>query len=395
MSQTVPSNATPKMLEWGRKTAGLTVDAVADAEKLPGERISDWENAKGTPSLAVLRRLAQRYKRPLMVFYLPEPPTQFSVVKDFRLLAANVSREFSPELRYALRVAQERQAWGAGYLEEEGFPKNTLVGSLNESASIPQESRRLRDTLGITIADQSACETEHEALKLWRTRCEAVGIYVFQASRVAVEEMRGCAFPDLYAPTVLTNARDAPTARLFTLIHEVAHILLGEAAITGAGKYSVARAPAVATERFCNQFAAEVLVPRRDFLSRMPQDWRANDDAVIRKAAAAYCVSRAVIGLRLVEVGLASESYLRSKWPLLQAKPRKKKTTDGGPSQHKLALSRTGDAFARLVLSAYHGGEIHGGEVSSLLGMRLKYLPQMESAVYPGRVHPLLGIQSP
>jgi len=391
MPQTVPSNATPKMLEWARKTAGLTVDVVAGAEKLPAQRIADWEDAKGTPSLATLRRLAKRYKRPLMVFYLPQPPTQFSVIKDFRLLAANISREFSPELRYALRLAQERQTWATGSLEEEGVSENVLVGILEQSANIPQEARRLRDTLGITVADQASCETDYAALKLWRTRCEAVGIYVFQASRVSVEEMRGCALPDPYAPVALLNSKDAPTARVFTLMHEVAHILLGESAITGAGKYNFSRNPTVNTEKFCNAFAAEVLVPRRDFVSRIPRNWRDNDDAVIRNAATTYGVSRAVIALRLLEVGLASESYLRSKWPSLQGQPRKRKSTTGGPPQHVLALSRTGEAFARLALSAYHAGAIHGGELSSLLAMKLKHLPQLESTVYPGRVQPLLG----
>lgn len=395
MPQSVPSNATPKMLEWARKTAGLTLDAVANAEKLPTERIKGWENGKDTPSLAVLRRLAKRYKRPLMVFYLRELPTQFGVVKDFRRLPANVSRDFSPELRYALRVAQDRQAWAAGYLEQEGLPRNSLVGTLRESANIGQEARRLRDTLRITIADQSSCETDHEAIRLWRTRCEATGVYVFQVPRIAVEEMRGCSLPNAHAPVVLINARDAATARIFTLIHEVAHILLGNAAITGAGKYSLAPDPAVSTEKFCNQFASEVLVPRRDFVSRIPHNWRNRDDEVIRKAASTYRVSRAVIGLRLLEVGLATASYLRDKWPSLQGKPPKKKDASGGPPQYRLALSRTGESFARLVLSAYYGGEIHGGEVSSLLGMKLSHLPQLESAVYAARVQPLLGRQSP
>jgi len=276
-------------------------------------------------------------------------------------------------------------------IEEEGLPKNALVGILKQSANIPREARRLRDTLGITVDDQASCETDYAALKLWRSRCEAAGIYVFQVSRIALEDMRGCALPDPYAPVAILNPRDAPTGRIFTLMHEVAHILLGKAAITGAGKYNFSHTPTVKTERFCNQFAAEVLVPRSDFVSRMPQNWRNNDDAVIAKAATAYRVSRAVIGLRLVELGFASESYLHSKWPALQAKPAKKRSSGGGLPQHELAISRTGEAFVRLALSAYHGGEIHGGELSSLLGMKLQHLPKLESVVYPGRVQPLLS----
>jgi transcriptional regulator with XRE-family HTH domain len=90
MAKSVPSNATPAMLEWARKSANLTIEAVADAEKLQPETIQKWERGSGTPSLSRLRKLAKRYKRPLMVFYLPAPPTEFAVVKvrDFRVLTA-------------------------------------------------------------------------------------------------------------------------------------------------------------------------------------------------------------------------------------------------------------------------------------------------------------------
>ena len=202
--------------------------------------------------------------------------------------------------------------------------------------------------------------------------------------------MRGFTLVDRYAPVVVNNSKDSYTAKVFTLIHEVAHVLLGQSAITGAGKYAFSRAPRNKTEKFCNQFAAELLVPESHFLSIVPSNWKDRDDEVIRKAATTYRVSRPVIGLRLVETGLASEAYLRSKWPSLQAKPRRKRDTSGGPPQHVLALSRTGGAFARLALSAFYSGEIHGGELASLLGMKLRHLTQLESAVYPSRVQPLL-----
>jgi len=391
MPRSIPSNATKEMLRWGRETAGLTIEDVARAERLPPESLAAWERGEGTPSFAMLKRLAKRYKRPVMVFYLPEPPRDFSVVKDFRLLPANVSREFSPELRYAVRLAQERQAWASEQLEDEGVGKNPLVRTLTDSANFREEATRFRGRLGVSIRDQATCGNDFDAFRLWRERCEAEGVFVFQTSRVAVEEMRGCALVDQYAPVVMVNSRDAPTARIFTLIHEVAHILLGESAVTGGGTYVFSRSPTHNIEKLCNHFAAEVLVPANDFRSRVPPNWKTRDDEVIKRAASVYHVSRAVIGLRLVETGLASEAYLRSKWPSLQAKPTQRKDTSGGPPQHVLALSRTGSAFARLALSAFHSGEIHGGELASLLGMKLKHLGQLESVLYPNRAQSLLG----
>jgi len=379
------------MLAWSRKTAGLSIKDVEQAEKIPADVIAGWERASGTPSFAVLKRLAKRYKRPVMVFYLPEPPRDFSVVKDFRLLRGGASRSFSPALRYAIRFAQERQSWVSEYLKDEGLDKNALVGSLTESADIQEEAQRLRSDLAVSVADQKACTTDYDAFRLWRTRCEDAGLFTFQPSNIALEEMRGFALPDEYAPVVVMNSKDSPTARMFTLIHEVSHILLGNSAITGASDSAFSRSPRNRTERFCNQFAAEVLVPESYFLSIVPNDWKRRDDDVIRRVAATFRVSRLVIGLRLVETGLASEAYLRNKWPSLQAKPKKKSDSTGGPPQHVLALSRAGKNFAQVALSAFHNGNIHGGELASLLNMKLKHLPKLESAVYPSRVQPLLG----
>ena len=144
MSRSVPSNATKEMLVWGRKKAGLSIGDVAQAEKVPADRVAAWERGEGTPSFAVLRRLARRYKRPVMVFYLPEPPKDFSVVKDFRLLGTDAPRKLSPELLYAMRLAQERQSWASQRLQDEAVGMSSLVGALTGSADIRKEAHRLR-----------------------------------------------------------------------------------------------------------------------------------------------------------------------------------------------------------------------------------------------------------
>jgi Zn-dependent peptidase ImmA (M78 family) len=199
--------------------------------------------------------------------------------------------------------------------------------------------------------------------------------------------MRGCALPDKLAPVVLINSKDADVAKSFTLIHEVAHLLLGEAAITGsAADFEVS--PSSPIERFCNRFAAEVLVPQEDFKNQVPSDWMDRENEFLRFSARKYWVSKSVIAYRMVETGFADRDWLNSRWPALQSVGR---DTGGPQPQHMLALSRNGVAFPRLTLSAYHGGEIHGGALYNLLGMKLKHLPQLESVLYPGQIRSGLG----
>jgi Zn-dependent peptidase ImmA (M78 family)/transcriptional regulator with XRE-family HTH domain len=384
MAKSPPSDAIPLMLKWAREKQGLSIEQVAASDRIPSKKLAAWESGDGSPSFAQLRKLSKRYKRPMHVFYLPEPPVDFNIVKDRRAITPDVT---TLELRRALQLAQERQRWASTYLEEIGAPKVELVGSCAASDNPVSVAIALRNSLGVTIQQQTKCSTAHESLSLWREACENVGIYVFQTTRVAVAEMRGCALPDAYAPTAVLNAADSPTARVFTLIHEVAHILANQSAMDGSGDDEFQLSPRAKIEKFCNRVSAETIVPREDFLAMIPQDWRHRDDAIIRFAASRYGVSRAVIGLRLVETGLADQDYLDQKWRYLQAKPGPDR--EGGPLQHVLAIARTGERFARLALSAFRSGAIHGGELSELIRMKLNYLPQLEAALYPGRAKAL------
>lgn len=369
------------MLKWARESAGLSAQDVASAERIYLDQLLQWERGDSTPTISMLRRLGKRYKRPLMVFYLPEPPQGFSVVKDFRHLS-DAKSTLSPQLRYAIRRAQERQAWASEYLIENGVPANELVGSLAPDSDLSEASRQIRTRLGITVSDQAACKSALEAFRIWRDGIESLGVFVFQATHVDVTEMRGCALPDQYAPVILINSKDADVAKNFTLFHELGHLLLGESALTGSESV-FPHAIHSNAERFCNRFAAEVLVPRDDIRQEFPEDWELNEDELLRSAARRYAVSRAVVAYRLVEVGLASRDWLAAKWNSLQSAPK----DGGGPQpQHLLTLSRNGNAFSRLATSAYHGGYIHGGTLYSLLGMKLKHLPQLESVLYPAQI---------
>jgi Zn-dependent peptidase ImmA (M78 family) len=127
-----------------------------------------------------------------------------------------------------------------------------------------------------------------------------------------------------------------------------------------------------------------MIVP--NFVSQIPRNWREDDDAVISNAALMYRVSRLVILLRLVEAGLATEEYLQSKWPLLRRRPKKPDREKQIVPPYRRALSRNGESFVRLAMSAYQEGEIHGGQLYDLLHIKMQYLPTLEREIYKSRV---------
>src|SRR5688572_4103482 len=80
----------PQILSWARESAGLTLEDAARAIGLSGEhaaaRLAEMEAGERDPSRPQLLKMAERYRRPLLVFYLPAPPARGPRTHDFRTL---------------------------------------------------------------------------------------------------------------------------------------------------------------------------------------------------------------------------------------------------------------------------------------------------------------------
>ncbi len=306
MSASIPSNANPALLKWARTQLKMTVEFAASAIGVEPQQIEKWEKGDGTPSLPKLEELAKLYKRITPVFYLPEPPAgAFNVakLKDFRTRTGTVPSEFSPEMLYAIRHIRELQEWASSALEDEGSEAPDIAGSVSLPADPIKIANEARTLLNGSLDFQNYPQmTSGRAFDHLRDRLESIGIYVFQFDKVEVSEMQGFALADTLAPAVAVNIADYATSKLFTLIHEFGHILLGVSAIVGFDGFLESDV-GPQSERFCNKFAAEVLVPGADFKKRVPVDWLSHDNQVLRDLSKTYKVSRLMIALRLVETG--------------------------------------------------------------------------------------------
>jgi Zn-dependent peptidase ImmA (M78 family)/DNA-binding XRE family transcriptional regulator len=371
------------MLKWAREQQRLTIPDVARALRIHEQTLLDWESGKESPSLAKLRQLAKRYKRPLMVFYLASPVQGFTLVKDFRTLPSGAS-EFSPALITAIRAAQERQAWAEEFLGDEGEQPLEFVGSCTTDSNIRDVAASIRAKLGITADAIAGTKDAREAFTLWRSRIEAIGCFVFQVPSIDLKEMRGFALPNRLAPAVAVNIKDTYTARIFTMIHELCHIYLGETGVTGAGKLQFSPKVRNPIERFCNRVAGATLVPARDLKTIVPDDWMRRSDETVSELAASYKVGRPVILIRLFEIGIADAEYVRRRFAAFNRppKPKPRSKRKWGEKTPVRVLSRFGEAFPRLVLSAYQSDAIHGGQLSTLLSMKTKDVSPLERRIY-------------
>lgn len=385
MARSIPALVNPELLRWARETAGLDVETAAGKIHRPEHDLRAWEAGKSRPTVAQLREAARVYRRPLATFYLPAPPPDLSAMRDLRRLPTSTPSAFSPELRFLIRSARTRQRWLRDALTALSQPPPTLVrsGSLDDDRE--ELGRRTRALLGVSDAVQQAWYTPAEALRAWVDAIEDAGVFVFQSSAVKVAEMRGFALTDPLAPVIVLNAKDAQTARVFSALHEVVHIVVGEDGVSNPDPTELPAASDHPVEVFCNAVAAEALVPAAAIRNQLGSSVSSHGvDRAIHELSDSYKVSREVIARRLCDLSLISrEAYTRRRREYSKAAEEPVEERKRFPfPPHRRAVRDNGRAFTRLVLSAHSQGLVTSGDVSHLLNARLKHLPKIEALVF-------------
>ncbi|UCE62331.1 MAG: ImmA/IrrE family metallo-endopeptidase [Phycisphaerales bacterium] len=392
MVRSIAALVKPELVRWARKSAGLDLRTAARRIGQPEERIRAWEAGEEAPTIAQLRKSAQVYKRPLAVFYLPEVPKDFAPLRDLRRLPADVPAQYSPELLYLMRSVLARQEWAIEMRREVKLTRVRFVSSADIDESIPAVAKRIRKMLNISQDEQLRYRDTDAALRRWVAQVERLGVFVFQSSDVALAEMRGFALPHPIAPVVLINSKDARSARVFTLLHEFVHIVVGSEGVSNLVLPNRPRTLEQKTEVFCNAVAAEVLVPELALRSAMKAagTWQNRIDEVIRELSRDFSVSREVIARRLTDLGFTSRTfYERKREELTDEFERYTKSRRGKEFRvpyARIILRNNGRAFARLVLSAHGDSLITGRDVSSLLNMKLKHYDRVTADVFRQRI---------
>lgn len=372
----------PAMAEWARRGSALGEELAAKRLRIKPETLLAWETGAAKPSIPQLRRLARLYKRPLAAFYLPAPPRHFTVARDFRRLPDQPPMAFSTALLFAQRIAGYRRDV---VLElEPETAAAAFVGSASTDTPAPRLGQQVRALLGIGLDTQRRWAGPYPALNGWKNAVEELGILVFHFSGVKESEVRGFSISEAKLPVIALNGGDSVNARIFTLIHELIHLFLGEGGNCDLADFTHPQAPSLPVETYANAAAAEVLVPAAALLA-VPAvaaatgatEW---SDADLEGLAHGFRVSREVILRRLVTLDRADIGFYRTWRQALLAIPvNANGGRKGRPGVAVMTVRDVGKPFARLVLDAYRTNALTGGDVSELLGVRLRHLPAIEA----------------
>jgi Zn-dependent peptidase ImmA (M78 family) len=305
---------TPEVLDWAIAESGYTVREVADAAGVDLADLNAWLKGKARPGVTAVRSLAQTLRRPVAAFLLPRPPAGDRPEVRFRHMPGAPSRELTPDERRYLRKAARLQrmiAWLADEMHERAarLPRASLDDDAQTIASA------FRDRLGITVTTQLEWPSASAAFDAWRAAVEDLGVVVF-LFQLGAENCRGFSLWDDRAPVIAINTAWNDEARTFTLFHELGHLVTRtNSACTAAPPQAVSGAwdPA---ERWCERFAAAVLVPE-SALRRLLRDRRGatvtkvTDVATVRWLAGKFRASLRAVTLRLIELGLANWDLYR------------------------------------------------------------------------------------
>ncbi len=377
----VPIN--PATLLWARKRACADEEQAAKKAGVDVARLQAWEAGTEQPTVSQLRHLADLYKRPLAFFLLDDVPKDFTVMKAFRRLPESDDLALSFQLALQLRQALQRREIALALAPEVGDEPESFREKASQADSPTEIGNRIRSVLGITLASQQRWKDDYQAFRAWRHAVEELGVLTFQAASIDVQEMRGLSVFHSVYPIVLLNSGDAVRGRIFTLAHELGHLLLRSEATRDSD--DVLNDPHAAEEVWCNEFAGALLVPLSSLAwssdERSPDrfDWN-----TLRAEANRFKVSQQVILRRLLAARhLSRKEYQSLHRELVRRTPVRK--SEGGPvPQDVKVVSRLGIPFVRTVVAAYRQQKITLSDVADYLDVRVKYLHDIENRVMKG-----------
>jgi Zn-dependent peptidase ImmA (M78 family) len=341
----------PELFAWARQRSGLAFDDVA--QRFP--MLAAWERGEHQPTLKQLESFAQATHTPVGFLFLPEPPVEKVPIPDFRTMGDVGVRLPSADLLDTIYQCQQRQNWYRDFAMVTHEPAVGYVGSLSPSVSMTDAADVMRTALEFDVGNRGSSRTE--ALRILIERAGTLGFLVMVNGVVGSNthrkldprEFRGFALADPMAPLVFVNGADTKAAQIFTLVHELTHLWLGGTALDDV---DLAAHGWQDTERWCNQVAAEVLMPL-DAIHNALVPGEALTDAMERLSRK-FKVSTLVVLRRLYDIGRLSWEEYRSAY---DAEFRKltellRERGPGGGNFYNTQPTRFGRRFTKAVITS-------------------------------------------
>lgn len=350
----------PAALRWARESLGFTLEDAAKRLHLKPRLLWLAEEGEDHLTMRQAEAAARLYERPVAALFLPDPPQEESPEAQFRRLPGAPEPPWPPEMRSLARRVQERQDEAVELLdildEQPAWPRadiplrddpSEVAAHVRELVDLDlDEQRSWRDTSGYT------------PMRAWVDAVESLGVMVIQDGTLPIDLMRGFAAKHDTVPAVVVNTQDDARARAFTVMHELGHLILGNA-----GR------PNSATEMWCNDFAGAVIAPPTDFAADFRNARRASFVETIDEVALRYGITPMAAAVRVARLRLASQDDVDQAIEEIRHRPYRQKG-DGG-NYYRTMIGRLSPSFIDLVFTALDSQAISYPAASGLLGVKV------------------------
>lgn len=372
---TIRTTNNPKMLRWARKDIGYTIEQASKAIGLAEATLEAAENGDHQLTLVQLRKIADAYETPFGFFYLAEQPYErkYKPIPDYRM-DPDLVGVYHHRLQLEIKKVRDRREV---YLElARDLRRDFKPFDLIQDDSPINAGRVARNRLSITRQAVSRLPFD-QVYAFWKSRIENDGVLVYESQYLPIASgVIGVAIYYETLPIILIKrGADANARRLFTLLHEYAHLLQGQSAINDSRAQLVRenKSAEESLETYCNQVAAEMLIPSADV------DWHSYDGLThvekMVKLANSFKVTYTTAAVCLTRSGIIDyqefADLLRMRKDAYQKKTKAEKKEVRIPRENIMRLD-LGRPLFDAVLTAYGQGLLDVLDASRILNLRVK-----------------------
>lgn len=362
-------NINKRNLQIARENIGLDTVSVSSRITSTNEDIVlSWEKGESLPTWSQVKKLAKLYCISELLFFSNDTLPKNKVVPDYRV---GQDSESNFKISKLVNIVESRQQWLRGKLIESGFEKNNLVGSGKHIDNPVKLASFIATKLDIKLQDIkniSGTDGRKATLDYLIRKAEGHGVFVGKTLSfipIEVKDLRGLFISDEYCPFIILNRRDATSAQIFSLVHELAHLFRQTDAISNSLDFRQVTG-INAEETFCNKVAAELLLPTSEFTKNF---YEGSD---LDQLSYTYKVSKLFIFYRLKELKKIPKEIEESlereiQRETLQNLQKKESTKAKGGNYTTNMKDSNGKLFNKLVSSFYFENKINYVEASNAL----------------------------
>lgn len=378
--ETIPVN--PEIIVWAAlEHAGYTEEEALRKFK----KFDDWVSGEASPTYCQLEDLAKAFKIPIAVFFFPEPPDIQPINETFRTLPDIEFNKIPRKIRQLLNKAKAFQINLYELCQEQNPSERLIIDSLNfqVDGNVVDMANSVRAFLGITLDQQALWKNEEYALKEWREILISNGIFVFK-DKFGIDEYSGFCLYDKEFPLIYVNNSNTKTRQIFTLFHELAHLLFHTSGIDKNNDeanddfISSLEEDSKKIEIICNEFAAEFLLPTKNFIKIIEERFSIQKPAQIAETLASeYHVSREVILRKLLNQEIIGKDTYKEYANEYNNQRKERKGKSSG-NYYLNTITYLGKEYIKLAFNQYYKDLINDEELADYLNIKPKSIEKLE-----------------